>query len=129
MLFTTPTQFAACALLFVAGWLFGLASHPGGRKWKERYLAERDAHAANRKTWEAEHTTLTAQTDERVAAAKAGLDEREAAHRDRIAELERENEELRRAPATTGQTFVPRGRREPRVVETNRGQRGWFDFS
>lgn len=30
-LFSTPTQFAALALIFVAGWLFGLASHPGAR--------------------------------------------------------------------------------------------------
>ncbi|HXH16677.1 MAG TPA: hypothetical protein VNJ10_11170 [Sphingomonas sp.] len=45
-LFSTPTQFAALGLLFIAGWLFGLASHPGGKKWKARYLAERDAHAA-----------------------------------------------------------------------------------
>ncbi|TCQ10720.1 hypothetical protein [Sphingomonas sp. PP-CC-3A-396] len=48
-LFSTPTQFAALALVFVAGWLFGLASHPGGKKWKARYLAERDAHAAVKK--------------------------------------------------------------------------------
>ena len=48
-LFSTPTQFAALALIFVAGWLFGLASHPGGKKWKARYLAERDAHASVKK--------------------------------------------------------------------------------
>ena len=48
-LFSTPTQFAALALVFVAGWLFGLASHPGGKKWKARYLAERDAHGAAKK--------------------------------------------------------------------------------
>jgi len=48
-LFSTPTQFAALALIFIAGWLFGLASHPGGKKWKARYLAERDAHAVARK--------------------------------------------------------------------------------
>ena len=45
MLFTTPTQWLAVAIALVAGWLFGLASHPGGKKWKARYLAERDAHA------------------------------------------------------------------------------------
>ncbi|MCM8729444.1 hypothetical protein ACFO8O_00485 [Hephaestia sp. GCM10023244] len=48
MLFTTPTQYAVLALLLVAGWLFGLASHPGGRKWRDRYEAEREAHAAYR---------------------------------------------------------------------------------
>jgi len=110
MLFTTPTQFAACALLLIAGWLFGLASHPGGRKWKERYAAERDAHAANRKQWEAEHKSLTTTADERIAAAKTGLDEREAEHKARIAELERENDRLRKAAPVTAQTIAPRAR-------------------
>ena len=45
MLFHTPTQFAVLALLLVAGWFFGLASHPGGRKWRTRYEEEREAHA------------------------------------------------------------------------------------
>ena len=45
-LFSTPTQFAALGLVLIAGWLLGLASHPGGKKWKARYLAERDAHGA-----------------------------------------------------------------------------------
>lgn len=49
MLFTTPTQYIALAVALVAGWLFGLASHPGGKKWKVRYAAERDAHAATNK--------------------------------------------------------------------------------
>ena len=45
MLFTTTTQWVALAVALVAGWLFGLASHPGGARWKRRYLTERDAHA------------------------------------------------------------------------------------
>ena len=49
MLFTTPTQWIAIAVALVAGWLFGLASHPGGKKWKARYIVERDAHAATTK--------------------------------------------------------------------------------
>ena len=49
MLFTNTTQWVAVAIALVAGWLFGLASHPGGKKWKARYLAERDAHAATTK--------------------------------------------------------------------------------
>ena len=36
MLFTSPTQFAVLALCLVAGWIFGLASHPGGKKAKLR---------------------------------------------------------------------------------------------
>src|SRR3546814_17250313 len=53
MLFTTPTQYAVLALLLIAGWLFGLASHPGGRKWRARYEAEREAPAAYRDQTEA----------------------------------------------------------------------------
>lgn len=49
MLFTTPTQWIALAVALIAGWLFGLASHPGGKKWKARYLVERDAHAETTK--------------------------------------------------------------------------------
>ncbi|MDE0879731.1 MAG: hypothetical protein OSB00_13880 [Sphingomonas bacterium] len=133
MLFTTPTQFAVCGLLLIAGWLFGFASHPGGKKWKARYHAERDAHAANRKSWEAEHKTLTAQADERIATAKTGLDEREAEHKARITELERENERLRNAAPVTAQTIAPRARSavrsDARTSARDRGDRGWFDFS
>jgi predicted flap endonuclease-1-like 5' DNA nuclease len=63
MLFHTPTQYAVLALLLVAGWLFGLASHPGGRKWRTRYEAERDAHASYRKEIEARRKA----DDERIA--------------------------------------------------------------
>lgn len=48
MLFSTPTQFAVLALCLIAGWLFGLASAPGGRRWKERFRAEEAAHKATR---------------------------------------------------------------------------------
>ena len=130
MLFTTPTQFAVLGLVLVAGWLLGLASHPGGGKWKQRYAAERDAHAAHRKDVEA-----------RLAAAET-----------RNAELEREHERLRAAPpvvaerAPLGNRVVddaiiadPRGR-ERVVPMTTRAasaarpaypvgeRRGWFDF-
>ena len=63
------TQWAIVALVFVAGWLLGLASHPGGRRWRERYAAERDAHAAAR-----------AEADARVAAAEARHRELEVEH-------------------------------------------------
>jgi predicted flap endonuclease-1-like 5' DNA nuclease len=48
MPFSTPTQFAVLALCLVAGWLFGLASAPGGRKWRDRLIAEEAAHKAKR---------------------------------------------------------------------------------
>ncbi|PCD03316.1 hypothetical protein COC42_02630 [Sphingomonas spermidinifaciens] len=81
MLFSTPTQFAVLALCLVAGWLFGLASHPGGRKWKERY-----------RTQEAE-----------FKASREGLATRDA----RIRELERERDEaLRHRASGTAATAV-----------------------
>lgn len=117
MLFTTTTQFAALALCLVAGWFFGLASHSGGRKWKTRYAAERDAHAAYRK-----------QGDTGLADANR-----------RIAELERENARLARAadavpvaaPAptlterVTGRPAAARAARPAYPVDR---RPGWFDF-
>ena len=44
MLFTTTTQFIALALCLIAGWIFGLASSSGGRKWRDRFHAEEAAH-------------------------------------------------------------------------------------
>ena len=99
-------------LLLVAGWLLGLASHPGGRKWKERYAAERDAHGGNRK-----------EAERRLADADA-----------RIAELERENARLARTAPVTAQTIAPRDRAAVAPANAARpaypaGQRpGWFDF-
>ena len=119
MLFTTPTQFAALALALLAGWLFGLASHPGGRKWKTRYAAERDAHAGYRRD-----------ADTRVAEANR-----------RIAALEAENARLAKAqpvavPVAERPTLTDRvtGRapvaaRAARPAFANGGaRRGWFDW-
>jgi len=64
MLFSTPTQFAALGLVLIAGWLLGLASHPGGKKWKARYLAERDAHAAAKKDSDLRATAAERRADE-----------------------------------------------------------------
>lgn len=47
MLFTTPTQFAVLLLMLLIGWLFGLASHPGGKKWKQAYRDEQAARASD----------------------------------------------------------------------------------
>ncbi len=79
MIFQTPTQFAILALCLIAGWIFGLASHPGGRKAKARLREIEAEHAAYRKDAEA-----------RVAAAEA--------ERDRIA---------RAAPVTAQMTGTP----------------------
>lgn len=119
MLFSTPTQFAVLALLLIAGWLFGLASHPGGRKWKERYAAERDAHATVRK-----------QANDTVKARDA-----------RIAELERENARLAKAVPvaaapvaapvahpSAAPAYVPTGTVTTRAVPADGARRGWFDW-
>ena len=111
MLFTTPTQFAVLALVLVAGWFFGLASHPGGRKWRDRYVTEREAHATARKD-----------VDVRLTQANA-----------RIAELERENERLARAAPVTAATatrpIAVQARTAARPAYTTAGaRRGWFDW-
>ena len=103
MLFSTPTQYAVLALLLVAGWLFGLASSSGGRRWQERYAAERDAHAATRRDLEARH----ADASRRVAEVEHGQDDRVTTANARIAELERENERLRTAAPVTAATIAP----------------------
>lgn len=104
MLFSTPSQWAVLALVLIAGWFFGLASHSGGRKWKERYAAERDAHAAHRKDVE---TRL------------AGADRR-------TAELERENARLAKVAPVTAATIRPATAARPAYPAGER--RGWFDW-
>lgn len=114
MLTFTVTQWAIIALVFVAGWLLGLASHPGGRKWRERYAAEREAHAVARKD-----------ADARVVAA-------EAKHR----ELERDHARLAAAAPVTAATVAPA--RAPARTPARLGaarpayapgeKRGWFDW-
>jgi hypothetical protein len=116
MLFSTPTQFAVLALVLVAGWFFGLASHPGGRKWRDRYTSEREAHALNRQ-----------QAEAHVAEQKA-----------RAAELERENVRLNKqaaatpvvpiTPAAPISTSSARPTTSYPSVRTVRPSRGWFDW-
>ncbi|GAA0668164.1 hypothetical protein FHT00_000259 [Sphingomonas insulae] len=116
MLFTTTTQFAALALCLVAGWFLGLASHSGGRKWKTRYAAEREAHAGYRK-----------QNDTSLADANR-----------RIAELEHENARLTKAaavvPVAAAPTLTERVTGRPSAARAARPaypadrRPGWFDF-
>jgi hypothetical protein len=124
-LFSTPTQFAALGLVLIAGWLLGLASHPGGKKWKARYLAERDAHGATRK-----------ETDLRASAAEQ-----------RAVEAEHENARLVKA-AAAAPVAAPVARTTAAPVSRDRDvaysdgyatgrpgyasdgtKRGWFDFN
>jgi septal ring factor EnvC (AmiA/AmiB activator) len=105
MLFTTTTQYIALAIALVAGWLFGLASHPGGRKWKARYVAERDAHAVTSKRigeLERDHDTATKRAAElerdhgTTGTRVTELERERDLANERLAELKRENDELER---------------------------------
>ena len=116
MLFTTTTQWVAVAVALIAGWLFGLASHPGGRKWKQRYADERDAHATLRKDRDVRYAELEA----------------------RNKELERENNRLATVAPVTAATIAPRARPVDAVPPRARSaaepaypageRRGWFDW-
>lgn len=147
MLFTTPSEWAVLLLTLLAGWLLGLASHSGGRKWRERYSTERDAHAASRRDAEARLTASEARLREldadrgRLAESDARIAElerdRAALERAnaRVAELERENSRLASAPpATTAAPVrtVTSAPAEPvpltRRVVGERPKRGWFDW-
>jgi predicted flap endonuclease-1-like 5' DNA nuclease len=111
MLFTSTAQYVVLLLLLIVGWLFGLASHPGGRKWRASYNEERANHSRYRKEVEA----VTRARDERIA------------------ELERENAALRSshnagpsvmpAVASAAQPAVAPSRAEPE------SKRGWFAWS
>ena len=103
MLFTTTTQWVVLFLALVAGWLFGLASHPGGRRWRERYAAERDAHAVTRQDADAR----TAEGNARATATNVEADARLAEANARIAELERDHARLAAAGPVTAATVVP----------------------
>lgn len=46
--YTTPLQFIGLVLALLAGWLLGMATSASGRRWRERYETERDAHQAVR---------------------------------------------------------------------------------
>lgn len=69
MLFTTPTQFAVLALCLIAGWIFGLASHPGGRRAKERLREVEAEYATYRKDAEARVKAAEAERDRLAKAA------------------------------------------------------------
>ena len=128
-LFSTPTQFAALGLLFIAGWLFGLASHPGGKKWKARYHAERDAHAAAKKDASARATAAEARAveaeHENARLVKAAAAAPVATPASRVAPATRDTMPIDNQPITA----YPSARSSARPAYTNDGtKRGWFDF-
>ena len=132
-LFSTPTQFAALGLLLIAGWLFGLASHPGGKKWKARYLAERDAHAAARKDADSRATAAEQRAVEAEhenarlvkAAAAAPVVAPVVTHESRTAPVAADTMPIGSRPATA----YPSVRSSARPAYRSDGtKRGWFDF-
>jgi hypothetical protein len=105
----------------VAGWLFGLASHPGGKRWKQRYAEERDAHAATRRDYDARLTDTGRGHDAQLTEAKA-----------RISELERENARLAKASPVTAATIAPNGHAPAtaaRPAYPAGSDRGWFNWN
>lgn len=110
----TVTQWAIVALVFVAGWLLGLASHSGGRKWRDRYAAERDAHAQARRDADARVAALETQH-------RDTLTQREQLAREQaqVAQSDRITVAPRRPITTTGVA---------RPVQPIGERRGWFDF-
>lgn len=109
----TVTQWAILALVFVAGWLLGLASHPGGRKWRDRYAAERDAHAQARRD-----------ADARIAAL-------ETQHRETLTQREQLAREQAQVAQSDRITVAPRRpitAAVPRPVHPVGERRGWFDW-
>ena len=104
-MFTTPNEWIVLALVLLGGWLLGLATHPGGRKWRDRYNAERDAHAAVRRDSEARLAASDARLREleaereRAAQSEARLSEIERERDGRAGELARGRESLSLAQA------------------------------
>lgn len=94
MIFTSLTQAAVLGLVLILGMCLGFIVAPQGAKWRRRFEAERDAHAAYRTDAEAklrERDSLTTNRD-------AYVRDLEKAKADLIADNERlvtENTELK----------------------------------
>jgi len=102
--FHTTTQFAALALTLIAGWLLGLASSSGGRKWREAYEDSAGDHAGYRHQ---------AETD---------LKEANRRIRDLEAECERLKKDYSAGPAAVPVAAVAASE------EAGAGWRGWFGW-
>ena len=103
--FQTLTQFVALALTLIAGWLLGLGTAPGGKRWRERYQDEELDHASYRH--------------------QAETDLKEANRR--IRELEAECDKLKKA-AETAAVAAPVAAAAVADPEPGGGWRGWFGW-
>ena len=75
----TTNQWAILFLVLVLGWLLGLISRSGGRKWKRAYEAERDARADEQAELEAARARVAELEAARPAAATTVVEEPVAA--------------------------------------------------
>jgi predicted flap endonuclease-1-like 5' DNA nuclease len=105
--FQTPTQWLALVVTLLAGWLFGLASSSGGKKWRDLYQEEEIDHASYRH--------------------QAETDLKEANRR--IRDLEAECEKLKKdatvaAPVAGAAVAAAAADPEP----AGAGWRGWFGW-
>jgi predicted flap endonuclease-1-like 5' DNA nuclease len=103
--FQTPTQLIALALTLIAGWLLGLGSASGGKRWRERYQDEELDHASYRH--------------------QAEVDLKEANRR--IRDLEAECDRLKKAAETTA-VAAPLGAAAIAESDAGSGWRGWFGW-
>ena len=122
MPFTTPTQFAALALCILAGWLFGFASAPGGRRYRNELRDAEVEHARARE----EHDRARREHGDALRAAERARDE---AIRERDAAIA-ERDAARSsapvvAPAVAGAAV---GAAAATAAEGGSGWRGWFGW-
>ena len=110
MLVQTPTQVVMLVLCVFAGWLLGLASTSGGRKWKSRF-----------KALELEHRRYRTEAERAAQEKDAHIREIEADRDRRIAAIENEH---RRNPATAAGTVIPV--RTPPGRDAGGSWRDWF---
>jgi len=122
--FDTLTQFAALGLTLVGGWLLGLASHPGGGRWRARYEDEALEHARARDLAD-ETRRAQAQRIAELEAALERLDRGDAPPRNAAPERQ-EGPGMRAAgrAAVDGDAGAARDRRKP--IRIRRAVRRWL---
>lgn len=70
--FENLAQFVALGFTLVSGWLFGLASSSGGRKWRARYEEEAVEHAGYRDQAETDLRALNKRIQELESELRSG---------------------------------------------------------